>query len=44
MVDLYLVVSGDFLLDLSDNIVHGAYVPFAKTTPNMCFCLGTHSV
>jgi CRP-like cAMP-binding protein len=41
---IYLVVSGDVLLDLGDNMVNGEFIPFGATSPQQCFCLGSSSI
>lgn len=42
--NLYLIVSGDILLDISDYKKNGGYMPFVDSTPNLCFTVGCHSI
>ncbi len=42
--NLYLIVSGDILLDISDYRKNGGFMPFVDSTPNMCFTVGCHSI
>ena len=42
--NLFLIVSGDILLDISDYRKNAGFMPFVGSTPNMCFTVGCHSI